>query len=105
MDSARQAAHLQTIIGQRLTAYGVGVQTPKIVGQWADGAPILTIGAATRLHDLHKIVTILEKQYDPETIRAWLMGMNSDMQDRAPIEVVREGEGVEAIYAAAAFLD
>lgn len=99
------AQTLQEALGQRLVAYAVGIKSPKLVGRWAAGDGNPRDDAATRLRDLYRVFVILHEQYDDQTIRAFLMGSHPDLQDRTPVDVIREGQGVEAIHAAAAFLD
>ena len=46
---------------------------------------------------------ILQSTYGPETIRAWLVGANPDLNDRPPIDLIREDEPVAVFHAAEAF--
>jgi hypothetical protein len=99
------AGELQEVLGQRLVAYAVGLKSPRLVGRWADGDGEPRAEADARLRELYQVVVILKTQYGPETIRAFVMGANPDLRDQAPVEVVRDGRGIEAIHAASAFLD
>jgi hypothetical protein len=99
------AAELQELLGQKLVAYGVGVNSPKLVGRWAAGDHDPRDDTATRLRVLYRVVRTLQQHYEPSTIRAFLMGANPDLQDRAPIDVIREDQGAEVVRAAEVFLD
>jgi hypothetical protein len=83
------AEDLQTTLGQRLTAYAVGVRDPKAVGKYARAAIEPREETAQRLRDLFRIVRLLDEER-PETIRAWLIGSNPLLADKAPIEVLHE---------------
>jgi hypothetical protein len=63
------------------------------------------LDAATRLRALYRVVVTLREHYGPETIRAFVTGANPDLSDRAPLDVIRDGHGTDAVHAAEAFLD
>src|SRR3954469_16607647 len=92
---AQIADELQTTLGQRLTAYAVGVRDPKAIGKYARGAIEPRDDTAQRLRDLFRIVRILAAER-PETIRAWMIGSNPLLDDRAPIEMLHE-ENVQRV--------
>ncbi len=99
------ADDLQKLLGQRLVAYAAGVRSPKLVGRWAAGEHDPRLDAATRLRALYRVVVTLREHYGPETIRAFVTGANPDLGDRAPLDVIRDGHGTDAVHAAEAFLD
>jgi hypothetical protein len=98
------AAHLQEVLGQRLVAYGVGLRNPKTVGTWARGGTPRH-DAQQRLRDLYRTVLLLEAHERPDTIRAWLIGANPQLEDQAPIELLRNGEVAAVFRAAEAFTE
>jgi uncharacterized protein (DUF2384 family) len=101
------AGDLQRLLGQKLVAYAVGVRSPKLVGRWAAGDHDPRPDSEKRLREMYRVwLTLKEGDYDsPSTLRAFLMGSNPNLQDRAPIDVIRDGQGVEAVHAAEAFVD
>jgi hypothetical protein len=100
------ARELQGQLGQRLVAYAAGIRSPRLVARWAaedDTHHKPNDNADRRLRDLFRTVLILRGTYGPETIRAWLVGANPDLKDRAPIELIREDDPVPVFHAAEAF--
>jgi len=86
---AQIAEELQTTLGQRLTAYAVGVRDPKAIGKYARGAIEPREDTARRLRDLFRVTCILGEER-PDTIRAWMIGSNPLLDDKAPIELLHE---------------
>ena len=99
------AAELQDQLGQRLVAYATGIRTPKLVGRWAVSAHTPNNDTEQRLRALYRTTLILRAEYGDETIRAWLTGSNPDLNDRAPIELLHDGETVSVFNAADAFVE
>ena len=99
------AAELQDQLGQRLVAYATHVRSPKLVGRWAAGAHNPGPDTEQRLRALYRTSLILGAVYGAETTRAWLTGSNPDLDDRAPLDLLHEGEAVEVFKAADAFVE
>jgi hypothetical protein len=98
------AGSLQQTIGQRLVAFGVGVRNPKLVGRWARGEHEPRQEHERSLRELFRIVSLLiESGESAGTVRAWLIGSNPQLDDRAPIEVFHEGAIDQVRRAAEAF--
>jgi hypothetical protein len=95
---------LQLVFGQRVIAYCAGVRSPKLVDKWARHEAVPTLEQAHRLADLEAWVEALRgpdgNGEANETIRALAFGMWPDLDDRAPVEVIRDGEGWRAVSAA-----
>jgi hypothetical protein len=102
----RQADDLQKMLGQRLVAYATNVKSPKLVGRWAAGENEPREESRKRLQALMRTVLVLEKDggFGPDTIRAFVASDNPDLEDRTPLDVIREGHGADAVRAAEAFL-
>lgn len=47
---------------------------------------------------------MLAQLESPSVVRAWFIGMNPQLQDLSPAEVLRDGEDKVAMEAATAFL-
>ena len=99
------AGELQEVLGQRLVAYAAGVRSPKLVGRWATGEHEPREDAMKRLRELYEAVLTLREHYGAETIRAFMVGANPNLEDCAPIDVVRDGRGIDVVRAAEAFLN
>jgi hypothetical protein len=94
------AAYLQDQLGQRMTAFLVGLTDAKQVGRYAraDGPEPRAI-IAQRLRHGYKVVRMISDAYDAETAKAWLFGTNTRLDDQAPIEVLRTAEQPEQFTA------
>jgi hypothetical protein len=97
---------LQDVLGQRLVAVIAGVSDAKAVGKWARGERIPHPEAERRLRDAFQVTQLLLRQESADTIRAWFVGMNPDLGDRAPALVLAdEPQGAPGVLQAArAFL-
>jgi hypothetical protein len=104
--AAEAAAFLQQLVGQRLTAIAAGVDDPKAVGKWARGEREPRGEAARRLREAFHVATLLSLGESEQTARAWLMGMNPLLDDRAPLAMFAASpDGAERVMRAArAFL-
>ncbi len=91
---------LQETLGQRLTAFAVGARDPKAIGKYAAQRQKPREEMAMRLRDLYVVTQILLARETAETVRAWMIGSNPLLEDRAPIELLHE-EAVESVSRAA----
>lgn len=94
---------LQDILSQRLVAVVAGISDVKAVGKWARGQRSPHPDAEQRLRNAYQIVQLLLERESPETVRAWFIGMNPDLDDRAPALVLGE-DPVHVLEAARSFL-
>ncbi|MBI4236575.1 MAG: XRE family transcriptional regulator [Chloroflexi bacterium] len=94
---------LQEMLGQRLVAVIAGVSDVKAVGKWARGERTPHPEAERRLRDAFQVVQLLLRAESAETIRAWLLGMNPDLDDQSPALVLAERPN-EVLQAARAFV-
>lgn len=89
----------------KVAAYMIGVKNVRTLTRWAGGAVgEMRIEQETRLRTAYEIATLLSHFDAPETVRAWFIGMNPELDDVAPIEVIRQGRLQEALGAARAFV-
>lgn len=100
------ARYFRDLVGQRLTAYMTGVSDPKAVGKLASGQRAARGESERRLRDAYQIVMLIAHYDSDATVRAWLVGMNPLLRDRAPATVLAEQSdgAVQALGAAKAFL-
>jgi len=87
-NGAEQAAYLQDLFGPRLTAFMVGVGDPSEVDRWARGETRPDPGVERRLADAFDVAHRLRRVESAQAVRAWFVGMNPDLDDRAPADVI-----------------
>ena len=100
---AEVAAYLQDLFGQKLTAVIAGVADPKAVGKWARGERVPHPDAEQRLRAAFQVAGFLMQAESRQTVRAWFVGMNPQLDDRAPALVIAE-DPIAVMRAARAFL-
>lgn len=83
------ATYLQEQLGQKLTAYLSGVTDPKMVGRWAAGKAQPRDEREMRLRDAFKATKMLVAAFGAQTAKAWWVGSNTRLDDRAPAAIVR----------------
>jgi hypothetical protein len=98
------ARYLQEALGQKLVAYMAAVSDPKRVGRWAQGTQAPRDEAERRLRAAFQIFHLLLAEESPHVIRAWFIGMNPQLDDDSPAEVIRDGRLKDALAAAKAFV-
>ncbi|MFS8532891.1 XRE family transcriptional regulator [Sphaerobacter thermophilus] len=100
------AGLLQEVLSRRLTAFIAGVKDGKTVSRWANGevTEIREHETEQRLRMAYEIAQLLLLHDSPQTVKAWFIGLNPQLDDRSPAEVIREGQLREALAAARAFV-
>lgn len=94
---------LQETLGQKLTAFAVGIKDPKAIGKYATGRQPRADTEA-RLRDLYRVTRLLLSEETPSTVRAWMIGANPQLNDEAPIEALHERCTAPVMRAAEAFV-
>lgn len=97
------AKELQAALGQRLTAVIAGTNDGRAVGQWSRGERQPHPETERRLRYAYQIVELLRQHESDTTIKAWFMGMNPDLDDRAPA-LVLAADPQRVLQAARSFL-
>ena len=103
LDLPTMVRSLQDVLGQRLVAVIAGVSDAKAVGKWARGERTPHPDAERRLRDAFQITQLLLQHESAETVRAWYLGMNPDLDDQAPALMLAE-HPQEVLLAARNFL-
>ena len=98
---AEVSAYLQKILGQRLTAVIANVNDPKAVGEWSHGTRQPHPKAEQRLRAAFQIAVYLSDHEGPGAIRAWFIGMDPELDDQAPAEVLASGSSPRPVMQAA----
>lgn len=101
--SAEIAAALQDLLGQKLTAAMVGVHDPKAVGEWARGEREPQASAERNLRNAYRVARFLLQVESPRTVKSWFVGMNPQLADEAPAELLAQ-DPARVFQAARAFL-
>lgn len=82
------AGRLQDMLGQRITAYAIGIKDPRAVGQYARDLQQPREETKQRLRNLYEITQVLVSRETPETVRAWMVGAHPLLENRAPVELL-----------------
>jgi hypothetical protein len=98
------AAYLRRILGERITALATGATDPKAIGEWVRGAGQPGPEVERRLRDAFYVAGMLMETESPQTVKAWFIGRNPQLDDRAPALVIAEDDPMEVIRAAHAYL-
>ena len=105
---AEIVAELVQILGKKLTAYIGGVKDTRVIERWMQGgtAPYRDVDPRIRL--AYQIAKTLSEHDSARVVQAWFTGLNPELQDRAPIRLLKEEEvakvGPELLNAMRAFL-
>lgn len=86
------AERLQDVLGQRMTAFAVGLRDPRAIGRYAKSLQTPTPATEQRLRNVFEITRVLLYKETPSTARAWMLGSHPLLEDRAPIELLHEDD-------------
>ncbi|GAA1698925.1 MULTISPECIES: hypothetical protein [Dietzia] len=89
-------------LGSALTAHIAGVDR-RTVSRWAEGAAARASGEAN-LRVAFQVFQLIQTVDAPQTVRAWFMGMNPQLDDVSPAEALADGQHREVMAAARAFV-
>ena len=103
LEVASLVRSLQEVLGQRLVAVIAGVSDAKAVGKWARGERTPHPEAEARLRCAFQVVQLLIQRESSETVCAWFVGMNPNLDDRAPALVLADNP-LGVLHAARTFL-
>ena len=99
---------LRERLGPRLVAYLGSVRETRAVHQWADGTREPSDTVQQRLRVALQVAAMIDEQESPRIAQAWMQGLNPQLDDRSPAQLLREGDlqqvGPGVIGAARAFL-
>ena len=90
---------LVDLLGAKLTAHMVPVDVSTI-SRWKSGKVNPPIGAERKLRGAYQVARLLLASDADHTVRAWFIGMNPQLDDESPADVIAEGN-VKAVMAAA----
>jgi hypothetical protein len=99
------ARYLEEILGRALVAELAGVHA-KSVDRWtkAENPEQPRREAEERLRAAFQIAQLLLSEESAHVVRAWMIGLNPQLDDEAPIEAIRAGRLREAMTAAKSYV-
>lgn len=99
------ASLLQDVLSRRLTAFIAGVTDGKTVTRWATGevTTIRDYEMEQRLRTSYEITSLLLAVDSAQTVKAWFIGLNPQLDDTSPAEAIRDGKLRESLAAARSF--
>ena len=95
--------YLQEILGQKLTAHVANVADPSAIATWAAGQ-IPQAEHDKRLRCAYETVQLLITEESSDTVRAWFLGLNPQLDNQSPAQSIREGDFRNVLVAARAFV-
>ncbi|MFD7628047.1 XRE family transcriptional regulator [Streptomyces sp. NPDC059851] len=99
------ARFLQDNLGQRLTARIANISDPKQVGKWASGDTMPRPESEQRLRAALQVFQLIQDAESLYTARAWMIGMNPQLDDEAPAQCIADGRWRDVMVAARAYVD
>lgn len=98
---------LRDVLGRQLVAYLGKLPKASGVDLWAEGKREPAAAVQARLRLALEAALTIEALDGRRVARAWFQGMNPDLDDRSPAQVLREGQpeaaGVAVLGAVRAF--
>jgi hypothetical protein len=98
------AGYLQEVLGQKLVAHIAGVSDPRSVARWTAGERAPRAEYEQHLRCAYQTFQLLLAEESSQTVRAWFLGLNPQLDDQSPAECIREGDFRNVLLAAKAFL-
>ena len=100
---------LVSIIGRKLTAYIASVKDARAIDRWIAGeSQPHNPEVERRLRLAYQIAAMLSEHDSAAVVQAWLIGLNPELDDAVPVQLLREGslelDGKRVIGAARAFV-
>ncbi|WP_307482343.1 hypothetical protein [Microbacterium trichothecenolyticum] len=91
-------------LGKKAVAaiFGKDVRT---IDRWLKSPTRLDMDNERLLRDSFQIYSLIEEADDAHVARAWFLGMNPNLGDHSPIEVLAEGRAREVVAAARVFVN
>jgi hypothetical protein len=97
------AAGLQEQLGQTLLSV-IAERDTRTVARWVNGKGQPPQASEQRLRDAFHVMEVLSSKESAAVARAWFMGMNPQLNDETPAEVLADGRAREVLAAARAFI-
>lgn len=103
---SQMVAQLNSGLGATLVALLANTNERKQPARWAERTSVPRMPAERRIRAAYEAWLLLSENESPGVARAWFIGTNPLLEDRSPIEVLRESEHNvgQVVGAAAQFL-
>ena len=100
------SSFLQDVLGRRITALIAGVSNARTISRWASGEvrDVRDHQVEQRLRTAYEVVRLLVQYDSRDTVRAWFIGLNPQLDDISPVEAIENGDLKEVRAAARAFI-
>ncbi len=92
---AEVVGELSETLGKKLTAYLAGVKDTRAIDRWIAGAEPYK-AADERLRRAYVVALTLREGDHPRVVQAWFTGLNPELDDRAPIRLLAQGNEDDA---------
>ncbi|MFD4371112.1 XRE family transcriptional regulator [Streptomyces sp. NPDC058486] len=94
------AQFLQETFSQRTVAFLAGIKDAKQVGRWCKSQNAPRYDSEVRLRTAFQVFRYVEECENRHVARAWMMGMNPQLEDDAPLQALA-GDRFKDVMAAA----
>ncbi|ANW19116.1 hypothetical protein [Streptomyces clavuligerus] len=98
------ARFLQENFGQRLAAFIAGIEDPKQVGKWCSSQNAPRVDSELRLRAAYQVFQMITLAENCHTARAWMIGMNPQLEDDSPIQAVAADRHKDVMAAARSYI-
>ncbi|MET7935347.1 XRE family transcriptional regulator [Streptomyces sp. NPDC005322] len=98
------ARFLQENFGQRLTAFIASIEDPKQVGKWCSGHNSPRIDSELRLRAAYQVFQMITRAENCHTARAWMIGMNPQLEDDSPVQAIADDRHKDVMAAARSYI-
>jgi hypothetical protein len=89
----KAVGELRDLLTARLVAYLAGLSETRAVHAWADGSrSIRSAETEDRLRLALQVVGLLAEHDEPRVVQAWFTGLNPQLDDRSPAQLLRDGD-------------
>ncbi len=83
---------LVSILGRKLTAYIASITDARAIDRWVQENAKPQKDVEPRIRLAYRIAGMLARFESPAVVQAWFTGMNPDLNDRVPINLLRDGD-------------
>ncbi|EFF93072.1 MULTISPECIES: hypothetical protein [Streptomyces] len=97
------ARFLQEQFSQRTVAYVAGIEDAKQVGRWCRGQNNPRFDSEFRLRTAFQVFRYIEECENRHVARAWMMGMNPQLEDSSPLQAIADDHFKEVMAAARSY--
>ncbi|MFD5881923.1 XRE family transcriptional regulator [Streptomyces yangpuensis] len=97
------AGFLQEQFSQRVVARIASIEDPKQVGRWSRGQNEPRFDSEFRLRTAFQVFRYIEECENRHVARAWMMGMNPQLEDESPLLAIADEKFKEVMAAARSY--